>query len=685
MTTPRSHTNHGWLPASAADERPHPFLYFITTAAVLLGLWARFKGLGTWPLSSDEYYIARSVEDILRTGLPQYDCGGFYTRGLLFQYVLAPLQMAGMSAELSARFVAALASVVVLPAAYLLGRRVHGPTVALLVVCVLALSTWEVDIARFGRMYAPFQAVFAWYLVYFARYTVDADARALRPMLILSVIGVLTWEGGVLMALANLLPPFIRSPQGAFAARDFRYLAVCAAFVVLAYFSSVLNFRHLGTDPYPPGFDLTEFYAKLQENDSTSTPVKSGGDAGPDIRSAPAIAFGFMLLVLAAASMRWIWSFRRRWPAAVGLAVVLAAALAHQFLLAAFSLAILLLARMVVWRDFAARAAFPFVAAMAVSVAGWTVVGLLSPGWLASLEVPWGESSVVMKLAYEFLRVPDFIGTVALPFARSAPILGAVLIAAVAIAVLRDIMRDSATITAEQVLLLILISLLGAASLSDPPRFETRYVVFLYPIAVVVAVALTARVLQPITQRRLVAALLTTTVVVTGFGITGDFAPRRLFHIDDASMQFERGSKRSDRSNVMRRSDPRSAAEWLVEHATTPDSLVINGYPTADFYFKEFDFAYIGLDNQRYAAYACQQGTVERWGNLPLLSDTAGLDAQIARSDTTFIVIDTPTRAALVRDLAAWHPRVAWTSVDGYISILVIDSRFESDRAEGRG
>lgn len=685
MTTPGPHTSHGWLPAAATDEKPHAVLYFITAAAVLLGLWARFKGLGTWPLGSDEYYIARSVEDILRTGLPQYDCGGFYTRGLLFQYLLAPLRLAGMSAELSARFVAAVTSVIALPAAYILGRRVHGPTVGLLVVCVLALSAWELDIARFGRMYAPFQAVFAWYLVYFVRYTVDADSRALRPMLILSVVGVLTWEGGVLMALANLLPPFVRSPQGAFAARDFRYLAICAAFVVVAYFSSVFNFRHLGTDPYPPGFKLAEFFAKLHQNNPTSTPMESGSDTGPDIRSPLAIASGLVLLALAAASLRWIWSLRHRWPGAVGLAVALAAALAHRFSLVAFILAVLLLARMLTWRDFATRAALPFVVALAASVVGWTAIGLLSPDWLASLAVPWGQSSAALRLAYEFLRLPDFIGIVALPFARAAPILGAVLFAAVAIAVLRDILRDSATVTAEQVLLLVLVSLLGAASLSDPPRTETRYVVFLFPVAAVIAIALTVQVLRPLIRLPLITAVVMTTVVTAGFALTGDFQLRRLIHVGDVSTHFARGSTPDEYSNILRRSDPRSAAQWLAEHAAAPGSLAINGYPTVDFYYRDFDFAYIGLDNQRYAAYACQQGTVERWGNLPLLSDTAGLDVQVARSETTFIVIDTPLRAALVRDLAAWHPRVAWTSVDGYISILVIDSRPGSDRAAERG
>ncbi|MGH8315502.1 MAG: hypothetical protein ACRETU_10185, partial [Steroidobacterales bacterium] len=181
---------------SAAQRLAPPLvlLYIVTAAAVLFGLWARLKGLGTWPLHADEYYIARSVQNIFRTGLPQYTCGGFYTRGLIFQYAVALLQMLGLSAELAPRLIAAVASLATLPAAYLLGVRVQGRTVGLIAVAVLAISTWEVDVARFGRMYAPFQAVFAWYLLYFIRYTVDREARALWPMLVLSIVGVFTWE-----------------------------------------------------------------------------------------------------------------------------------------------------------------------------------------------------------------------------------------------------------------------------------------------------------------------------------------------------------------------------------------------------------------------------------------------------------------------------------------------------------
>ena len=130
-----------------------------------------------------------------------------------------------MSAELAPRLIAAISGLIVLPVAYVLGRGVRSPAVGALVVIILSLSVWQIEIGRFGQMYAPFQAVFVLYVVFFLRYTVQRDSRALWPMLILSLVGPLVWEGGVLLLLANLLPVFLQRGPEALTKRDWTYLA----------------------------------------------------------------------------------------------------------------------------------------------------------------------------------------------------------------------------------------------------------------------------------------------------------------------------------------------------------------------------------------------------------------------------------------------------------------------------
>ncbi len=231
------------------------WLLLLAVAAIAFGCYARFKGIATWPVAVDEYYILRSVQNVLSSGLPRYDCGGLYTRGIVFQYITAGLQLGGATPELAGRLVAAVASLITLPAAYLIGRRLHGHALGLLVAVLLALSVWEVEIARFARMYAPFQAVFTWYVVCFLRYYVDGERRALWGMLILSVLGALIWEGGLFLAALNLLPPFLRTPSGRLTRGDWARVAGMLLLLVPIGWFVMANLRASGTGAeLPVGF-----------------------------------------------------------------------------------------------------------------------------------------------------------------------------------------------------------------------------------------------------------------------------------------------------------------------------------------------------------------------------------------------------------------------------------------------
>src|ERR1700730_15020945 len=63
--------------------------------AFVLGVFARFKSLAAAPLAVDEYFIVRSVQNLLHHGLPLFDCGGAYTRALALQYLSAGLDILG--------------------------------------------------------------------------------------------------------------------------------------------------------------------------------------------------------------------------------------------------------------------------------------------------------------------------------------------------------------------------------------------------------------------------------------------------------------------------------------------------------------------------------------------------------------------------------------------------------------
>lgn len=450
--------------------------------ALALGIFARFKALGAAPLAVDEYFMVRSTQNVLRHGWPVFDCGGIYSRGLILQYLTALLSLLGASLDVAARFLGAMSSVVALPAAFILGRRVRSTPLGFLVVAVLALSVWEVEMARFARMYAPFQAVFLWYLVYFLRRTVDNDPRAEWPMIALTVLGALLWEGAALLALANFMPVFLQRRSLALTRREWtgliKYVAVFAA--VYCFLSSDL--RTLSSTPALP-LDYSASMADANASAGTWAAVPS------------------LLSVIAA---RWVWTvalvvpllasavavltlWRQRTPLllATALIIALTAALAHQFLFVAAVLIVMALFRYCSWPQLLSRAAR----------SAYIAIGLWALFWLSVRWLTWsppaesGSLKAVLAFLWPLVSFPDVIDQLIVPWGRAVPFLGIGLVLLLGVGLINVVRHDEPGVSNERALHAVVFCLLLATCVSDAPRQETRYVFFLYPAALVLALA----------------------------------------------------------------------------------------------------------------------------------------------------------------------------------------------------
>jgi Dolichyl-phosphate-mannose-protein mannosyltransferase len=633
----------------------------LVLVAVSAGLYGRFKGLGTWPLAVDEYYIARSVENILRLGLPEYDCGGFYTRGVVFQYLVAALQLGGLSPELAPRLIAAVSSLLVLPAAFLLGRRLHGTTVGLLAVIVLSLSIWEIEMARFGRMYAPFQAVFAWYLLYFVRYTVDGDRRALLPMFGLSVLGVLVWEGGVFLALTNLLPPFLKRTDGRLSRADWMYLVFAFAVMVPLYLYATNDLRFAGDEPALPD----EFQAAGRK--------AFGPRALPPLWSTlPANSLWLTLAVLPATAtlpaVRWLLRFRQRYVTALGLLASLLAVAFHQLAAAGAVLLLLMLSRLLDWRELLSRRALPFWIASITFTAFWIGYGVVGSDWLKDFRGDRVAAGAV--LVYQFVRFPDFVMEVVRPVSNAVPMLGLGVLALIAIACIQTILESPRRLSPERALLVLLLCLLLAVSAAGAPRTETRYVFFLYPLAILVALTVLAQLCLKFASNPKLAYLGSIVAALGTFMMSEDFRPAHLIRIDSAEVNFRIGMPPGEASHYHPRSDLRSAGEWLNRNVSNPEKLVINAFPGVDFYFDQFDYTYIDREHQRFAAYACDGGTKERWGGSNLLGSVDDVNKAIAQSESSYLIVNQHYLQTLVSQLNARERKIVWRSADNAINIV---------------
>lgn len=654
--------------AAPADQATH-WLWLTGTAAVVVGAVLRFNGLTVSPLADDEYYVVRSVQNILLSGLPEYACGGYYPRGLLFQYLSAGLVHLGVPLEFAPRYLAAASGMLVLPGAFLLARRIGGPIVAMLVLAWLSLSAWQVDGAQFGRMYAPFQAVFVWYCVCYLRAALDRDARAKRWLAALTVAGVLTWEGGFFLALMNLLLPFVDPERRAMDRGDWSHLAWMALLAAGAYLFATTDFRHL--DPalvYPAGFESVETMANpgWREVPAMQGPLQQRQWLWAAAGAAPLGLTGLALVRL--------WQdFRDRWLAVAGLLVTMAAAAVHQFAVVALVLALLLALGLLRWADFRTRAAGLCAAATALWLLAWTTYGLTAAGWSAGDDTSFVSRTPLLILLYNLFGFPDFLFEIVIPWGRAAPRLGvAIGIAAAAAIVLSGLQRERLGPDLRLTLFLFLI-LLGGAAASNPPRHETRYVFFLFPLAITLLLALLCRGLNARRDLRLGTAGVCSLAVALLFVVTEDTGARESralhrLHEAPAALFPPSGS-----GHLVGRADNRSAAAWLATHARAGQDLLVNASPGVDFYFPGFDYTYIDWTQQRFMAYSCDQGHRERWGNRPLLYTHESLREAVGGSPRSLIVASATQSLALRRDaLRGFAPRVVFTTADGKLQVLEI-------------
>lgn len=632
-----------------SDWREAPrWLLALTALAVGVGVFARFKGLGAAPFSVDEYYLARSIEDVLRTGLPLFDCGGYYVRGVLLQYLSAGLQSFGMAPELAPRLVGALCNLLSLPAAYWLGRRLHGPVTGLLLVVMLSISVWEVEMSRFGRMYAPFQAVFLWYTVYFVKFTVDHQKRALWGMAALSIIAPLVWEGGALVALANLLALFLLRSPGRLFWRDALPITAASLLLVAAYLFVSVDLRNIQGDEFPPGFEPSRVnYATdpLTSLDAPATSLASGG---------PWLLLALVPIAAAAWAAKWIWGFRRRPLLALGLAAILAAALLQQFLLAAVAASMLLLMRYIRWDEAFGPSARAFHVAIITALVFWLSYSLVAIDWRTAAGGSTAKG--LAMVAYEFLAVPNFVGVVVRPWVRTLPVLGALLLMPIAVAVWRN-SRNQGTLSAERAILVLLVGLVMAASFSTPPRMETRYVYFAYPLALLIALTVTARLATRLTRTQAAATAALSGLALGGFALTEDFSPGHLARIDSPEILYRSSMSADLQTHYVSREDNRELANWLRNNIPG-DATLINGVHGLDIYYPDFRYFHVDETNPDMMGWSCDSGRIERWGNYPLLYTTEALADVATQSTHTYLVTFGYDDASVLEFFSRLQPRI---------------------------
>jgi hypothetical protein len=203
MTSSSLHKNH-W----------ESYEYVILVILALLAAWLRFHHLGALGLYGDEDHSYLAVKGVLQTGWPEMPSGMLYPRGLLYTYLAAGSALVFGLSEAALRFPSALFSLMTLVLLYSIARDVRGPHEALVAAFLFSVSTWDIEMARFARMYEMFLffSLLAAYAFY--RGFLIGERRWRHAVPILFVLACSLHALGVFLLVLFAGVFFVRVPEG---------------------------------------------------------------------------------------------------------------------------------------------------------------------------------------------------------------------------------------------------------------------------------------------------------------------------------------------------------------------------------------------------------------------------------------------------------------------------------------
>ncbi|NOX91844.1 MAG: hypothetical protein GXP18_05175 [Gammaproteobacteria bacterium] len=634
---------------------------------VAIGLYARMKGLNTWPLAVDEYYILKSIENIVQNGVPVFQTGGYYLRGVLYQYLVAPLIFLGLDAVFSLRLITVIANLIAIPAIYILGKKTSGSVVACLAVCFFSLSIWEIEFARFGRMYVPFQTVFLWYLVFLYKATIEHDSHSHRWLYVLSFTGILLWEGGLILFLLNFFP-ILLCPRRAMRTQ----LIFSSAFFILAYAYSKLNYSSPEVLNLPLDISAIEPLKLLQ--------------SGPLFLWSTFPENPFWLALFLVPLIWSMWSvytlFHKRQFSFVTLlciSLIIVFSLANLFLLVLVSFLLLLLVGWVSPSVLRSGYLRGVLIAVGANFIFWLVYGLSTTSWHRFFP-PFDPDLVIYKLLVVLFKYPNIFDRILFVWLKAIPMFTLLFSAAIAIgAVLcftKEFSKDSKFF---RLLIAIIVVLALVIGVKQTVYIETRYTFFLFPLFLILMpaslVMLTTKFNRYFFINPLIAAVF---LSGTLFILSDEFSVNHILYIDTPAINFRTAYKDAKAHHYYFREDYKTPAEYINKRLEKNDIVITTVLP-AEYYLEKIDFVYVNYQHTEFKSITREHGKTEKWTNAPLIysEDTLfqTIDQAIA---TVWIINKAKERNVFEENIAARYGSMAvYQNLDSSYDVYMIKPNTE--------
>lgn len=584
--------------------------WIIFGVVVLLGIIIRFKGLGKWPLALDEYYIVKSTENILEYGLPQLPQGGYYDRGILLQYFISVLLPLGIKVEFAARILPLIANLITIPPTYLIAKRIGNKYIALITVIIFSFSIWEIEFARFSRMYTMFQAVFMWYIyLLFIDYE-NRNFKNYKWILFLSGLSIFIYEGSLFLAIFNFVPFLVLKKI------HWKYLISSSLLFIVSFILNRFNFRKLGAgEIYPPEFsDLISQLPKV-------FPIKIPAILLPySFNSITTTVFSIIVLIVTLALVYKLIRHLEFKNIFANLAIILMGIFAFFNL---FSLFILSFFLFIFWnfldQSFLNLKNLSLLMILFITnFFYWFGFGILTSDWyvlfndFSSYNI-WGISK---RLFVAFFNYPDNYYTL-LNYFKTLPILTIFSVFSLIILFIKLLLRkkssNSLKFLSGSIIFLILLF-----SVPELLYQETRYTFFIIPLVIILVNLSVFEILQITFKRKHLALTFFIFTILGIFYFSKDFNFYHLINIDKEDVNYRMIYDNQYKKHIYRRWDIKTPTEFVKNNMQVDDIIMINEN-SQEYYLPKLDYFNFNYRHSAFPAISAFNGKKEKWSDAQLI------------------------------------------------------------------
>jgi 4-amino-4-deoxy-L-arabinose transferase-like glycosyltransferase len=181
---------------------------------VAVGGYLRLAHLGALGFRWDEDLSGLAVRAILEKGVPELPSGMLYLRGGLFSHLMAASASVFGFSEFALRLPAALFGIALILAAFVFGNALFGRIVGLLTAALLAVSFWDIDLARYARFYSAFSVLYVLTLYAIWQFRVKTPSKAGGVLCVaLAIVTLSLHDLAYSLALAFFFPLVLRGPS----------------------------------------------------------------------------------------------------------------------------------------------------------------------------------------------------------------------------------------------------------------------------------------------------------------------------------------------------------------------------------------------------------------------------------------------------------------------------------------